>query len=69
MGETSKSKKGERLNWEQACRILGCGKTHFYHLVNSGALPAYRSGGKRGLWVWEKDCRELIVPVSQYIND
>lgn len=56
--------KGRKLNWKQASRILGCGKTHFYDLVNSGQLPAYRSGeGRRGMWVYEADCRKLVKPV------
>lgn len=58
--------KGRKLNWKQASRILGCGKTHFYALVNSGQLTAYRSGaGKRGMWVWEEDCRVLVRPVGE----
>ncbi|MFV0421619.1 DNA-binding protein [Oleidesulfovibrio sp.] len=57
--------KGKRLNWRSACKILGCGKTKFYDMVNTGALPAYRcSAGKRGLWVWEADCYALIKPVE-----
>lgn len=58
--------KGRKLNWKQASRILGCGKTHFYDLVNSGQLTAYRSGeGKRGMWVWEADCRALVKPIAE----
>ncbi len=54
--------KGRRLNWRQACEILGCGKTKFYALVNSGKLPAYDiHGKKRGFWVYETDCTSLIV--------
>ena len=42
--------KGRRLNWRQACELLGCGKTRFYSLVQGGMLPAYKiRGGKRGL--------------------
>lgn len=55
------SAKGKRLNWRQACEIMGCGKTRFYRLVRSGALVAYNlQGAQRGLWVYEHDCRELV---------
>lgn len=55
--------KGRRLNWRQACEILDCGKNRFYALVRSGVLPAYKiQGFERGLWVYESDCRALMVP-------
>ena len=50
----------ELLNWEQACKVLGCGKTHFYYLVNSGHLPAQRSGKVKGIRVKNSDCENLI---------
>lgn len=56
--------RGQRLNWQQACQILGCGKTQFYRLVNAGRLTAYRVG-HRGLWVYEADCRNLVTSISQ----
>lgn len=55
--------RGTRLNWREACKILGCGKTKFYDLVNNGDLPAYRINGGR-LWVWEEDCYALIKPLG-----
>ena len=58
--------KGQRLNWRQACGILGCGRTRFYALVKSGRLPAYRTqGGKRGMWVYDADCRALVERVAR----
>lgn len=58
--------KGHKLNWRQASHILGCGKTHFYDLVHTGQLPAYRAGdGRRGIWVWEADCRKLVKRVNE----
>lgn len=55
-----------RLNWRQACEILGCGKSHFYALINKGVLPAYRlKDGKKGWWVYEKDCFELVEQISK----
>jgi excisionase family DNA binding protein len=59
--------KGRKLDWNQACELLGCGKTKFYEFINNGDLPAYRAGIK-GLWVWEADVRALIVPVDDEAN-
>lgn len=57
--------KGRRLNWQQACELLGCGKTRFYALIHKGMLPAYRvAGGKRGLWVYENECRGLVQGIT-----
>lgn len=56
----------ERLNWKQACALLGCGKTKFYGLIKKGELTAHRSG-KRGLWVLRKDCERIVHSVS-YID-
>ena len=50
----------ERLNWQQACRILGCSKTHFYRLVNSGDLPAVRYGKVKGVTVKKADCERYL---------
>ena len=52
--------KGKRLNWKQACDILGCSKSHFYNLVNQGKIPAHRYGRVRGMWVWEQDVRDYL---------
>ena len=48
------------LNWRQACRLLGCSRSHFYNLVNSGALPALRHGEVKGVRVYERDCLEYL---------
>ena len=57
--------RGRRLNWQQACDILGCRRTRFYGLVRSGRLPAYRTqGSKRGMWVYESDCLALVERVK-----
>lgn len=61
----SSAPKGRKLNWQQACELIGCSKTHFYSLVNSGRLPGFRTADKkRGLWVWEADCLALREPSS-----
>lgn len=49
-----------RLNWQQACRLLGCSRAHFYRLVNSGELPAVRYGRVRGIFVERSDCERYM---------
>ena len=57
--------RGRKLNWQQACEVLGCRRTRFYALVRSGRLPAYRTqGSKRGMWVYEADCLALVERVE-----
>ena len=60
--------RGQRLNWQRACQVLGCSKTQFYRLVNKGRLAAYRVG-QRGLWVYEADCRELVMSLHENEED
>lgn len=48
------------LNWQQACKILNCSKSHFYNLVNSGELPAIRSGKVRGVRVTRQSCESYL---------
>ena len=31
----------------EACRMLGCGITRLYELINAGELESYRDGGSR----------------------
>ncbi|MDR0477670.1 MAG: helix-turn-helix domain-containing protein [Desulfobulbaceae bacterium] len=50
----------ERLNWQQACKLLGCSKGHFYRLVNSGELPAERYGKTKGVTVRRADCERYL---------
>lgn len=57
----------ERLNWKQACTVLGCGKTKFYELIQSGALMAHRVG-KKGLWVNRAEC-EKLMKIEEYSLD
>ena len=56
--ETAMEEK--RLNWQQACKFLGCSKSHFYNLVNNGELPARRSGRGRGTTVTREDCERYL---------
>ena len=50
----------KRLNWQQACKLLGCSKAHFYRMVNSGDLPAWRYGKVRGVFVQLSDCERYL---------
>ena len=44
-----------RLNWRQACDFIGCGRAHFYRLLQAGEFPgAYRIGKRRGIRVPRK---------------
>ena len=62
--------RGRKLNWRQACVLIGCGKTQFYALVESGRLPAYRPEGcKRGLWVYEADVTACIRQVENNLTE
>ena len=49
----------DRLNWEQACEVLGCSKAHLYRLVRSGRLRTY-GAGKRNRWFLRRDCEILL---------
>ncbi len=49
-----------RVDWQGACKILGCKKSHFYNLVNMGILPSERSGLVRGVRVYVEDCKEYL---------
>ena len=39
----------DRLNWQQACEILGCSKAQLYRLVKEKKIPVYGTG-KRYRW-------------------
>ncbi|MDE7372157.1 MAG: excisionase family DNA-binding protein [Desulfovibrio sp.] len=61
------AERGRKLNWRQACEVIGCSKRQFYRLIHKGVLPAYQlPGSKRGLWVWEHDCKDICCPVSSH---
>lgn len=50
----------KKLNWREACAVLGCKKSHFYNLINSGRIPCQRYGDLRGVWVYKKDCLNFL---------
>jgi excisionase family DNA binding protein len=60
---------GERLNWQQACKFLGCSKSHFYNLVNNGELHAERYGRMRGVFVKKSDCESYLKEWQKRMND
>ncbi|MFQ9491178.1 MAG: helix-turn-helix domain-containing protein [Bilophila wadsworthia] len=56
----------DRLNWQQACEILGCSKTHLYRLVRAGKVPIYGIG-KRYRWFLgriAKSCFMGTIPLA-----
>lgn len=53
----------DRLNWEQACEVLGCSKAQLYRLVRAGKLRVYGTG-KRYRWFLRTDCENLISAQS-----
>lgn len=49
----------ERLNWKQACELLGCGKDTFYLLIREGKIQSY-GVGRRCRWVKRSDCEKFL---------
>ena len=49
----------DRLNWQQACEILGCSKSLLYRLVKEGNIPMY-GVGKRFRCFSRADCEKLL---------
>ena len=54
----------DRLNWQQACEILGCSKAQLYRLVKEKKIPVYGTG-KRYRWYLRTDlkafCRNRVL--------
>ena len=48
------------LNRVQVCARLGCARSQFYVLINSGRLPYIRVGKVRGIRVLESDVTTFI---------
>ena len=63
--ENNNSASEKKLNWREACALLGCKKSHFYNLVNSGKIPAIRTGAIKGIRVFESDCMKYLQ--TQYM--
>ena len=63
MGDASGTDNTRLLNWRQVCKLLGCKRSHFYNLVNSGRIPAIRigrQGSVRGIRVDEADVLRFL---------
>lgn len=51
----------ESLNWQQACALIGCCRSHFYRLVSAGEIScAYRTGKRRGIRVPRKEVEAYL---------
>lgn len=49
----------DRLNWQQACEILGCSKAQLYRLVKAKKIPVYGTG-KRYRWYLRTDLKLFL---------
>ncbi len=54
----------DRLNWQQACTVLGCSKTTLYKLVREKLLKSYGTGA-RYRWFSRGECVEYIETVQK----
>lgn len=61
----SKKGKGKKLNWQQCCERIGCGKSHFYALVNAGTIQAERFGTRKGIRVYEADLENYLKSIKE----
>lgn len=50
----------DRLNWRQACALLGCSKSTLYRLVSRGMLRACGVCA-RNRWYSRRDCEALLA--------
>ncbi|WP_308598390.1 helix-turn-helix domain-containing protein [uncultured Desulfovibrio sp.] len=50
----------ERLNWREACEVLGCSKSTLYRLVANGQLRAF-GVGSRGRWYSRTECQHFVL--------
>lgn len=54
----------DRINWRQACLILGCGKSTFFRMVREGVIPAYGLA-ERGRFFLKSDCMAYLSQKSR----
>lgn len=57
----------ERLNWREACEVLGCSKSTLYRLTIQGKINAY-GVGRRNRWYLRRECERLVASPCQDIN-
>jgi len=60
--------KDTKLNWKQACKLLGCKKSFFYNLINTGDLPSERYGRVKGVTVRRADCERYLRRTEDRVN-
>lgn len=56
----------ERLNWKQACALLGCGRSYFYILLHKGYIPYIRVGKRKGIQVLKGDIMLFLESKKQH---
>lgn len=49
---------------KDACKILKCGKTNIYNLINCGKLSAVKVGEKKGIRIYERDVDRLLNEID-----
>lgn len=59
MNATPQQHEKSRLNWKEACEILGCKKSMLYRLVEKGTLSAY-GVGRRNRWYKRAECIKCL---------
>ncbi len=55
-----KPEKGRLLTVKQVSKILTCGTSHVYNLINFGKLKAIKIGMARGYRIYEKDVEAIM---------
>ncbi len=49
----------DRVNWQQAARLLCCSKSQFFRLVQDGKIPAY-GNEERGRFYLKSDIAQFL---------
>lgn len=55
----------ERLNWKQACELLGCGRSYFYVLLHRGCISYIRIGKRKGIRILKRDIMAYLLLKKQ----
>lgn len=48
------------LTVKDVCEMLKCGTSHVYNMVNSGKIPAFRLGDRKGIRIKESDVKKVM---------
>ena len=54
----------DRINWEQACCVLGVKKSTLFRWVNDGLITAY-GAGERNRFFLRSECEALLARKAQ----